>query len=350
MPVICTNAYGQDNCSEVLRYAAKDELAEDQSYAFANRLYSNHCEGANYKENRNLNIGLDAVVESIPISFKLGSGSSLDKANHFCKTYQEHLSQNYTRAARASLVSSVAVQAWEACQRFRNLGVFFAPAIRSDRVTISVEKRGPNPVVIQGVAYDQDKLSCFVTGNDQDPTGAPKADQNTRRTLNTGDHWQVSCRRSGEKVGDEIRFRQATLSVLTTAGAFDLPIPADAEIGPQSAAAITEAINQLRLGLLDTSKRRLRCVTITKESGRKNTPGITADSSEHIRNGYVLTGGGCELYGPAPGYPNGRAHNGPTTHSMPTASRDGWYCQAMDPPGIPLDYEIRAYATFCRLD
>lgn len=343
IPALC---YSQDECLEVLRYTGRNDVSQAQTYAIANRIYSQQCQGSTYKENKSLNIGLDAVVKAIPLKFNLGKGSDLERMESFCQSYYSFIQQNFSEAISASTVSVDSIKAWESCQRFKNSGIEFSPNVLSSFVTISVKKTDPNPVVVEKIEYDPNILDCQTTSDDSNPKTSLPAKAFTRKTLNSGDQWHVSCGRLGQKQGAETFYPSTYLSVLTTAGPFTLPIPSEAEIGSTSAREISENIKVLAARLDDTAKRGLSCkVFHTDESTWGQSPSITARSPEFLNDGYTLAGGGCELGGEGR-----REHNGPITQSMPTAEADGWFCRAMDPPNIHLSYSVRAYAIYCRLD
>ncbi|NPU63721.1 hypothetical protein HL667_01780 [Bradyrhizobium sp. 83012] len=283
----------QDACSEVLRLTGKSETSTAEVYAFANRLYSQHCEGSKYKENKNLNIGLEAVVESIPVNFKLDKGTNTERVEHFCKTYDADLKINYSRAAQASIVSSVAVQAWENCQKFRNLGINFAPMVVLDQVVLSVEKKSADSIIIQGVKYDEDKMTCTATGDDASPAKSVKASLDTIRKLDSGDQWHVLCKRKSVEEAGIKTFPITSLVVLTTKGAFTLPIAADADLGIKTAQQMMKELADIRSSL-QKPPPALRC-SRTTTSNNDGVPAAVANiPKEYESKGYVVTGGGCQ--------------------------------------------------------
>lgn len=168
----------------------------------------------------------------------------------------------------------------------------------------------------------------------------------TRKKLVTGGAWQVNCNRKQISTGGPRSFAQADLSVHTNKGSFALIVPADAIIGAQSASAINQSIDQLRQQIKVPNK--LDCRVATAETSVMRFPTIVAlVPTEAQKSGYRLVSGGCDLFGPEPGQVAGRAHNGPIIASYPNDTRTGWYCRAMDPPGIPLEYRVRAWAVYC---
>ena len=94
-------------------------------------------------QSASLSIGLDAVIESIPVKFSLGSGSASSRMENFCKTFDETYKSNSQRYSEANLVSPEAVKAWSDCVKLYGEGIKFNPLISTTQVTVVVEKNRP---------------------------------------------------------------------------------------------------------------------------------------------------------------------------------------------------------------
>lgn len=89
----------------------------------------------------------------------------------------------------------------------------------------------------------------------------------------------------------------------------------------------------------DAARPKLECRTAVETSPIQRSPQATATIPPEAGPGWVVTGGGCQTFF------NG--HWPPVSQSMP--SGNGWRCQGNDPPNIPLNFSISAYAVYCRV-
>ncbi|WP_105403427.1 hypothetical protein [Neorhizobium sp. T7_12] len=340
------SGYAQDYCGDVLRYAAKDYSLETQQDSIAKDIYDQTCTGSQAKDTKSFSLGAEAVIYSVPAKFNLGSGSTKDRVEHFCRTFDSDYRANTARYRETSLVSKEAVSAWSNCVQLSGEGVKFKPLITTTQVTIEIKKTAPDAVEVAGIQFDPSLLACSVP-NDNNQATRVDATMKTVKTLNSGGTWQVSCDRKSRSDDHQQTYREADLSVHTSKGSFTVRVPADAAIGPQSASEINEKLRLVQAGLQQQAAKipELQCDLVSVDSG-PFTRFPTAEAK--IPAGYQLMGGGCDLSGAEPGQAGGRAHNGPITASRPNSSRDGWYCKAMDPPGVPLAYSVRAWAVYCR--
>lgn len=84
----------------------------------------------------------------------------------------------------------------------------------------------------------------------------------------------------------------------------------------------------------------LECKSVEATSERGRFPGITAALSDaDQRDGFTVTGGGCEQLNPD--------NNFAFIASRP--SGQGWYCHTGDLPGAPANVQVRATVIGCRV-
>jgi hypothetical protein len=334
----------QNFCGEVLKYAARNYTTDSRQNSIAKNTYDRYCSGDKSSSTSQFSIGIDAVLEEIPIGFKLGSGSTQERLSTFCRLFSEDFRAHSSKYAETNLIAPESVKAWSECVKLYGEGVSFNPIISTTQTTVVIEKKSADPIDVQGVQFDSAKLACSVPDTNTSAIRAD-ADMNTKKKLLSGGAWQVSCDRKPAGSTDSPTYPQADLSIHTSKGTFALQVPADAVIGPQSATAINQQINNI---LLKISKPdQIECSSTSAESPVTKSPTVQARIPQSaLIAGYSVVAGGCELSGPEPGQAGGRPHNGPITASRPTG--DGWHCRAMDPPNIPLNYSVRAWAVYCR--
>jgi hypothetical protein len=343
-------AFAQGVCEPVLKYASYNYSTESQKNTAFKKTYDSYCRGDKTVDTSSLNIGINAVVEEIPIGFDLGSGSSQQKLSNFCKVFSEELKNNADKYVDTQLVSVEAVDAWRACVQLYGEGVEFEPMVNTTQAAIKISKKTADPVDIEGIQYNENSLKCTVPNSDTSDKRAVASIDTTKRLLD-GSSWSIRCDRVPVSTQNEMKYLEADLTVYTSKGNFSLKVPPDSEIGVQSSAAINKKLSVLESALSAQAKREpvMECRTSSLNSSWKRSPTATASMpADALRDGFKLVGGGCDLSGGEPGSPGGRAHNGPITASRPTDANDGWSCKAMDPPNIPLSYSVRAWAVYCK--
>lgn len=83
----------------------------------------------------------------------------------------------------------------------------------------------------------------------------------------------------------------------------------------------------------------LQCDQVSATSPLTRTPYASVQIPE---GPYMLTGGGCEV----PGF---YGHHPPIIRSRPSDDRRSWICQGADPPFIPLEFVLSAFAIYCSI-
>ncbi len=249
--LICGIAFGTeislaqdlDGCNAVLSTSARNYSVDQSFDAVSYSIYQQYCENDQVRSGTNFSVGLDAVIKAVPIKFNLGNGGTEERTKYFCKTFSSDYKANSGSYQQSSLVVGETTKAWLQCKQLEAVGVGFTASISHEHVNIDVRRTNANEVKVQGVIYDQGKMSCTVPNSD----GKQKrvvANGETVKSLSS-ENWVVTCVRTPIKSTTETVYPGADVTVVTTAGEFMLPVPVDAEFPRQWASEFQKSLNQL---------------------------------------------------------------------------------------------------------
>lgn len=343
--VVCgaTASAAQEVCTGLLSYTGRDISSEARENAIAASLFTQHCEGSSAKQGSATSVGLEAVVKAIPIKFNFGGSSSSEKLNNFCRVYDSRRSEFSTETIDTSIVVREALQAFNTCISLAGSGIYFNPKVGKTNLVIDV-RRGSDDAYIRGLTYDATLLQCYLpptpTQNGESQ-GAKLANKDSVLQLD-GNFVPITCDRlpqNSATAGERV-YPSAELTIGTSRGSLFLGVPADASLPLQFASDLSVRMAAIETASTALSKRSLRC-----DKSEAQTTGHYPSATAVIPAGSILTGGGC-----ATSYYPESPDNAPTMHSRPSDDKLGWFCQAGDPPNIPLtSLRVTAYAVYCSL-
>ena len=94
------------------------------------------------------------------------------------------------------------------------------------------------------------------------------------------------------------------------------------------------------------SSLRLQCTTLSKKMGPSRNPSAEVLLPKALLDdGYAVVSGGCD----SSHFQNGSVHAENVVVSKPSASGQGWFCQAADPPNHGQDATVEASLVACRV-
>ncbi len=250
---LCCSAHAQegDNCKDVL--SARSYSTETANIGLAVKIYEQNCQGSQSKKSSSLSVGLDTVIQSVPLKFNLGSGSGSERLSHFCKTFDSAYQGNESYFKNASDVAGDAASSWLSCMSFAAKGISFKPSIASTQLVVDIARTNATPASVEGITYDEKLLSCTAPNTNATP-GRTKVDESSVKDL-TESYWTVTCRRIPQVQGDDSVYPKADISIGTTKGAFIMPIPPDASHPYQWSSEMQAKIRLLEERLAESNNR-----------------------------------------------------------------------------------------------
>jgi hypothetical protein len=293
------------------------------------------------KAGKNVNVGIQAVIETIPLGINVGTGSSEQKMQQFCKIFHERSQHFEQRFSSSRPVNSASVSAWERCVALRAEGVEFRPQISSSFVMVEVRRTTGQPLQVNGILYDEALLSCMAPS--ENGALAP-ANATTVLRIQDDARWTVACQRKPQRAGDTVEFPKLDLGVVTNRGTLNVPVAQEARLPLQWSKQFESELALIRDQVNNVPKSLKVSCEDAAETKTGHYPSVTASIPTNKRSSHILVSGACSMNG----YPN-LAHNGTMLESRPTDSNTGWLCRAGDPPFQPLNITITASVKYCQI-
>ena len=264
-------------CGQILVDAGRDQSVSQGSSQYLNAIYSNYCSQSGSVQNSSLNIGLSAVIESIPVGLTLGSSDASTAINNFCKNYSSTASATQESFSFTSTVVSKALDTVTQCMEIARSGAFITHKIINDEAAdIYLTAPNGNQATLEGVATTG-RITCDAAPK----SGDVKANAGTR--IEFSGPMTVHCVRqpsattngpaSGTKVYDD-----ATVSVGTNNGPYAFLWPRSTKLAQNNADQIEQEIEEIEKTIIATNSAITQAVTKVRLSCTTtgDIPGNTA--------------------------------------------------------------------------
>ncbi len=235
-------ACAQDICNGILSLTGRDNASEARENSIAANTFNHYCKGSTINVATNNSIGIQAIVESIPIKFAVGGGTAEQRLDNFCRVYDSRRAEYSAETIDKSTVVRESLAAFNQCVALAGTEIYFKPLVGKSLITIEV-RRGSNDADILGINYDPKKLTCRLPPTST--SGAAIADKDTIRRLD-GNFFPITCDRIPMTGSDGVSDYPGTEIVIgTSRGSLLLPLPPHAEMPKQWASEISQHINAL---------------------------------------------------------------------------------------------------------
>lgn len=326
-----------DICTGVLTYTGRDTVSEERENAIAADLFNEHCEGQSVSSSRSTEVGLEAVVKSIPVKFSFGGTTAKDKLSQFCKTYNSSRTEYAAQKRDTSTVVREALRAFNECVASAAKGIYFNPKIQSTQLAVDI-KRGSGDPEVRGVKYDSKLLSCeFAVG---DSTAVANA--TSRRKIGP-DTLTIACNRKPQAQPDGgVVYPSAEILIVTSETSMALRVPEDGVWPSKWASDVADSLKKMSAEIERLAKPvEIECERKTNMGAMATVDALaTADMPlGWWKEGWVVTGGGCEQIGPNR---HAMVFSGPVPPS-------GWKCtNTRIGDGSPT-LQLKATVVFCRI-
>lgn len=301
--VMTLAAKADDICSGITAYMSRDYTNITRKNSVSKNIYDSHCQDSSYKSDSTTTIGLDAVIEAIPVGFDLGVGSSEAKMDSFCKQYKSNENTIINEGFDSSIVVREALKSFNDCVKATRKEIFFYPQIAKTMIQVDVRRGSPDASVL-GVIYDHSKLSCTVPYSDTDKTRVI-ADSNTTMTL-TGNQYPINCERIKSTMSDGTeKYATGELAINTTLATLIIPFEGDSILPFDTTKEINRELKrqEIEISALKNKNYHIECKSSSSDFNTTVTSGSIFggmnSSTAYIPPsdwdmGFRITGGGCQ--------------------------------------------------------
>ena len=140
------------DCGLILTRGLREYDIQNDSSSYLNTTFDSYCSASGQTRDQSLNIGLDAVVEAIPIKFTLGAKDARSAMENFCKVYKSDTSSRSDTSRYRETIVRRAYDSYDNCIRLSMNGNVVTHDVLSLESTQIFLKAGVGkPVELRGI-------------------------------------------------------------------------------------------------------------------------------------------------------------------------------------------------------
>jgi hypothetical protein len=241
-------------CGRIIDQGLRNYDISTFDEATLNTVFDNYCSSDGSRKSTNVGLGIDLVVKTIPVSFKGTFASDDEQMNQFCRNYASTYQRTISSRTYKNTIVVKGYEAFNQCIRFSAQGVSVEHNIISPATTSFFFTAGiGHPIEIRGVAVSSGTVIC--SGQvPQQKTGSNNAvgviQYRPQTRVSTTETLGMVCQRTPELQADKTSlFREATVSITTNVGNYDVFFPKDVKLPDDSASAIAISIAEIQKSL-----------------------------------------------------------------------------------------------------
>lgn len=245
-------SYGQNlerSCRALIESGLRNLSVEQESVSSLQTIFRRHCEKSGKVKSSSLGIGLDVVVDAIPLGLKGDAASSSQAMSNFCKSYSSHMELDYERNTREEKIVERAYDSFDQCIALAAAGIIVRHDVRDFNTFDFFIAPGYNRVILNGV-----QVPAHVTCKGLDPTKANSPiitfGYGTRISLSGEQTLNVSCVRNGAPAANGVvEFPEATVTLLTNvkpSGNYSAYLPPDSKLPRDIASEVQQSLSEVR--------------------------------------------------------------------------------------------------------
>lgn len=244
-------SFAQQTCQQVYQNAVRDIDLDTRSQVQASEIFQEHCESNGSAKSSSLTVGIDATVKKIPLKFNLGSGSSAERLQSFCKSMASASFNKSDSYKYQSYVVTDALALMNQCLIIEKSGVRASHVVNGlTSVTVRFDfNAGQQQVVLRSVTYDETSAKCTTTAIN----GSPIAVTASLKQVTLKNSFAIVCRRIPTKLTDGTQvIKPLELSIDTNHGPYTVQLLGDRVYSYRSASqsmASIQSLNQANASL-----------------------------------------------------------------------------------------------------
>lgn len=250
-----------DACKSIITDGLREYSIRADSSAYLNTVHDKYCEKSGASKAQSFGMGLDAVVEAIPISFKGSYGSSSEAMRNFCKSYSSAVSASSNSLSYQETTVRRAYQSFDQCVAMAASNVVVRHAVRSlEMFDLYMAPGFSRPIRINGIQTTEN-VEC--TGRDTSLADGPikRFDQTTSMRLIDNNTLNLGCKRKGTVSSQgAIEYDEAVVTIFTDLspnGNYSIYLPRDSRLPINQASVVQQGLvdlkNQLQASMTKTS-------------------------------------------------------------------------------------------------
>ncbi len=263
----CVPSHAQDlRCLDIAT-ALKEFSISTSSKSYTNSVFDSYCETNGTVKKSERSVGLDAVVKSIPFSFKAGATSNEQAISNFCSTYSGSTALQERANTYEERIAGKSLDTVKACLELQALGVTITHRIITRRKADFFLKSSVDlKLNISGISLDGPvRCSGNVGGVKR------KFDDSTSLVVqNAQSFYCTRFPRANEKKQEV--FDEAVVSVATQKGNYTLVWPRDERLPEDMATSVARD--------LDAAKGTVFALSRTVDDQRRLISDLSRQATE----------------------------------------------------------------------
>jgi hypothetical protein len=309
------------HCKVIITDGLRELDVETDSTAYLNTVFDRHCESGGTVKESGFSLGLDAIVEAIPLKFSLGSSDKKQAMRNFCKEYHSYAAGDRTAFRRNERIVSRAYDSYDTCVSMATQGVKVFHQIRTlYSLDFFLSPAVGRTLALNGVNVTPN-IKCWAKALQVPGSIAEELDLNTEIILKDKP-LNITCDREGRmQTGGGVVYDEGVVTLLTDLqpnGNYGVVLPHDERL-PEGKASQLDAAIRSQATKVDELQRTLEMmqglVVFTPEvswsQGQPAVPlGVKSDEGlcfltritgkfmgggeevaiRYTENGFVLTG------------------------------------------------------------
>lgn len=247
---IAANSQPSLQCPD-LAGTLKEYSIDSSSANFLRSVFLEHCQADGSRKSSGGGLGLDAVVNAVPLNFTGEYSSAEMKMTEFCKRYRDYNEGASNRDAYKETISRRALETIQQCYAIQATGTMVTHQVsNAESANFYLKSSVTSPLEIKGVSITGSVVCEGVVGG-------KRMAFDSATTFKVPSTTGFACKRKGTPgPRDSTSFDEAIVTVLTNQGNYTMFWPMDEKQGPRMATEITRRITALE-GDLAVAKANL---------------------------------------------------------------------------------------------
>lgn len=252
--------YGAEDyahCRPIITDSLKEIDIEIDSAEYLNTVFDKHCEKDGAAKESSLNVGIDAVVDALPVKFKLGTSDKKQSIRDFCKQYKVFTSDKRGTFRRRERIVARAYDSYDTCIQLASQGIKLSHKVRTlDSLDFFVAPAIGKPVTLNGVKASEN-IRCV--GRDSGSIFGNVAQLNVDSRIVVKDApLNIVCTRNGRNDKNEGNVYEEGFVILLTDlqpyGNYGVVLPRDAKLPENQASALKTQFDNQREAITELQK------------------------------------------------------------------------------------------------
>lgn len=232
LSVVLVQAQTPEVCNSVLQFTGRNISSQASERDKRSFVFQQACKNKYKDATQSARLGIDAVIEAVPVGIDAGYDNRVTKVENWCKQNTELEFESERAASFNNFVYGPSIAAWDSCIKANTTQIRIEPTLIDDSMplfTVTNQVNGGQTIEIRGISISNSSTTCKVSSDAQSTITVNSNSEMSKVNIQPLKTASISCTRQSEKKtidnSEAEIIPEVSISIITSMTNYQIKLP-----------------------------------------------------------------------------------------------------------------------------